>query len=98
MLAGNVFDWGAKEVVNLMEAADGLSFAEAQSKLERNFCHVGKFFLYFFEPPKKIFIKSREKFFSFQKFKNFFFWSSFFWLLIIFDPKMFVFFVFKKNE
>ncbi|MPC75497.1 Pantothenate kinase 4 [Portunus trituberculatus] len=31
-LAGNVFDWGAKEVVNLMER--GLSFTEAGDKLQ----------------------------------------------------------------
>lgn len=32
VLAGNVFDWGAKEVVELMEA--GLGFKEAAEKLE----------------------------------------------------------------
>lgn len=32
VLAGNVFDWGAKEVVELMEA--GLGFKEAAGKLE----------------------------------------------------------------
>ena len=32
VLAGNVFDWGAKEVVKLME--DGLGFKEAADKLQ----------------------------------------------------------------
>uniref|UniRef100_A0A915ITW2 4'-phosphopantetheine phosphatase n=1 Tax=Romanomermis culicivorax TaxID=13658 RepID=A0A915ITW2_ROMCU len=34
LLAGNVFDWGAQEVVNLLEAKDGLSFEDALSKLQ----------------------------------------------------------------
>ncbi len=36
ILAGNVFDWGAQEVVSLMEKADGgLSFEAALDKLQR---------------------------------------------------------------
>lgn len=33
LLAGNVFDWGAKEVVQLMEST-GLSFEQAEAKLQ----------------------------------------------------------------
>ena len=33
VLAGNVFDWGAKEVVDLM--TEGLNFDQATSKLQR---------------------------------------------------------------
>lgn len=35
LLAGNVFDWGAKEVVALLEAGNGLSFSDALNKLQR---------------------------------------------------------------
>uniref|UniRef100_A0A914VQP2 4'-phosphopantetheine phosphatase n=1 Tax=Plectus sambesii TaxID=2011161 RepID=A0A914VQP2_9BILA len=34
LLAGNVFDWGAQEVVKLMEREGGLSFASALEKLQ----------------------------------------------------------------
>lgn len=37
-LAGNVFDWGAKEVVKLMEK--GLGFTEAGDKLQSKFIHA----------------------------------------------------------
>lgn len=33
MIAGNVFDWGAKEVATLMETTD-FGFSEATSKLQ----------------------------------------------------------------
>lgn len=33
LLAGNVFDWGAREVVDIMEAQD-FGFAAAQEKLQ----------------------------------------------------------------
>ena len=33
LLAGNVFDWGAKEVANMMENED-FSFSDAQNKLQ----------------------------------------------------------------
>lgn len=35
LLAGNVFDWGAKEVVKFLESGNGLSFADAQQLLQR---------------------------------------------------------------
>lgn len=34
LLAGNVFDWGAKEVVKLMEDNDGLTFKMATAALQ----------------------------------------------------------------
>jgi len=34
LLAGNVFDWGAKEVVNLLESREGVSFAKAKDLLQ----------------------------------------------------------------
>lgn len=37
-LAGNVFDWGAKEVVKLME--HGLGFTEAGDKLQSKLVHA----------------------------------------------------------
>ena len=36
MLAGNVFDWGAKEVASLMETSE-FGFQEAMEKLQRKF-------------------------------------------------------------
>ena len=36
VLAGNVFDWGAKEVASLMESSD-FGFCEAMAKLQRRF-------------------------------------------------------------
>lgn len=36
LLAGNVFDWGAKEVAKMMESAD-FGFADARKKLEGMF-------------------------------------------------------------
>lgn len=35
LLAGNVFDWGAREVVDIMENED-FGFVEAQDKLQGN--------------------------------------------------------------
>lgn len=35
LLAGNVFDWGAREVADLMENPD-FGFQEARSRLEGN--------------------------------------------------------------
>jgi hypothetical protein len=34
VLAGNVFDWGAKEVTTLLEGPDQFGFAEARNKLQ----------------------------------------------------------------
>lgn len=38
ILAGNMFDWGAKEVAELMETND-FGFHEALSKLQRKLTH-----------------------------------------------------------
>jgi len=35
VLAGNVFDWGAKEVTALLEGPDQFGFAEARNKLQK---------------------------------------------------------------
>lgn len=34
-MAGNVFDWGAKEVANLLEGPDHFGFLEAKNKLQQ---------------------------------------------------------------
>jgi type II pantothenate kinase len=36
LLAGNVFDWGAKEVASLMEEGKNFGFTEATQKLQGN--------------------------------------------------------------
>ena len=40
VLAGNMFDWGAREVADLMENTD-FGFSEARSKLQGKFFHLG---------------------------------------------------------
>ena len=34
LLAGNMFDWGAKHVVTLMEAGEGFGFTQAMEEIE----------------------------------------------------------------
>ena len=40
LLAGNVFDWGAKEVATLMESGEDFGFTEAMNKLQGKYMYI----------------------------------------------------------